>query len=166
MVGTLDSKAPVRQVLALLVAKPRGRYRSIHRESKDQPLALRLLLAMLRQGFLDKLGRTLMSELISNHGVVIIAGFLVVIDIYGLIICKRFIDRLKSEYRSVWLAMGSPELINPENALQANQLFFFVAFGRFYRLDDAMLNRDGAMMQVIFVVSLVSLGVLFFVLRQ
>lgn len=106
-----------------------------------------------------------MFDLIHNYGVLAIGLMLFVINVYGLVICRRFIDRLRSEHKSVWLGMGGPELINPENAFKANHLFGFIVFGKFYRCGDDFLIKEGAKMQTIVVASLVCLGALFVLLR-
>lgn len=86
-------------------------------------------------------------------------------NIYGLWVGRRFIERLKSDHRPVWLEMGGPELVNTESSSQANRLFFFIVFGKFYKYGDPILNKDGASLQVVAALSLVSLIMLFILLR-
>lgn len=107
-----------------------------------------------------------MTEILHGYGVPLIGCILVAMNVYGLAICKRFIDRLKARHRDAWLGMGSPELINAENAFEANRLFLFIALGRFFGRGDPELSRDGVVMQGIIVASLVGVIALFVLLRQ
>lgn len=104
-------------------------------------------------------------EVMYGYGVPFVACVLVAINVYGLVICKRFIDRLKAKHRDAWLGMGSPELINAENAFEANRLFLFIALGRFFDQGDPELSRDGLVMQGIILASVVGLIALFLLLR-
>lgn len=108
----------------------------------------------------------MMIEVLYGYGVPVIACALVAINFYGLVICKRFIDRLKAQHRDAWLGMGSPKLINAENAFEANRLFLFIVLGRFASQRDSKLSRDGFVMQGIILVSAVGLIALFVLLRQ
>lgn len=107
-----------------------------------------------------------MIEILRSYAVPLIGSILVAMNVYGLVICKRFINRLRAKHRDAWLGMGSPELINAENAFEANRLFLFIALGRFFGRGDSELSRDGVIMQGIIVASLLGLIALFFLFRQ
>lgn len=108
----------------------------------------------------------MIEENLPRFGVALLACILVSINVYGLVICKRFINRLKTKHRDAWVEMGSPELINVENAFQANRLFLFIVFGKHLGRGDRELSWDGVVMQGIIVASLLGLIALFVLLRQ
>jgi hypothetical protein len=107
----------------------------------------------------------MINKYIFDYGVLVLVFVIISMNVYGLFICKRFIDRLKATHRDAWLEMGSPELINAENAFEANRLFLFIAFGRFLTCKDGELSRDGMVMQGIIVATLIGLIAIFLLLK-
>lgn len=84
----------------------------------------------------------------------------------GMIVLRQFLTRLKEAHPDAWQGLSRPLLVNPENAHEANQLFLFIAGGRFDQLGDQELSRLGQRLRWIAGLTLLNMTMLFVVLQS